>query len=715
VRSLDVVIASVTIWVTVGGAIAVMGGVLAFVNALIGNRTARLAWQTASGQAPTTATPRPQVVLPGRSHFVDRADVFDQAFERIGGGEIALAIEGGLGVGKSATATELAWRLQSVEYELDGLPDFSSHNFLRIDADDACPELEDICRPLSLLTGDQSLATVANRHKLDALRVHLARNRTVLLLDNLSLGESSACRSVRELIETVPAGSLVITSLNRPGVLRASRMVVKDLEPPYVRELVEHEARRLDLDNASELGEDLADRLYDILGGNPRMIGWFLQAYLRSTASLEDLLASVERGAGLSELFARVWEGVSQDARTALGACAYLGEQVIAQQVEIACELDRTDAARALEELVDVGLLVTIRATGQPTAYSCPTGVKRFALAETSKGVLALFTDRLSDYYITTFGMNWEDALAAAPHVSAIHTVMAELLEQRKDAPLQALLVVTLDLFLTLGLLDDRIRAGFIAYTSAVRVGNHRGASRASAVLASTYALRGELKQAREAVANGSLAAESAGRDDEIARQKRCDGFVHYRSAQPESALEAIAGAEELARSGDDLKNVVDILGLRAAAHWYRGALDESESAARSCLRVCEEIPWKRAKAYPLRDLAEIAIHRRQSDDAEAMLDLARAIALEFGDQRQLARIDLTEARLLLLGGRPRRAEQKAAIAEAASIQLGLPPEAREAHALRTAARRAAILPPLRIYYASRRPTRMTDAPVGGD
>jgi len=49
------------------------------------------------------------------------------------------------------------------------------------------------------------------------------------------------------------------------------------------------------------------------------------------------------------------------------------------------------------------------------------------------------------------------------------------------------------------------------------------------------------------------------------------------------------------------------------------------------------------------------------------------------------------------------------------ATRLGLPPERREAAATARAVSRAQRSNLLRLYYALRRPRRLTDAPIGGD
>lgn len=78
---------------------------------------------------------------------------------------------------------------------------------------------------------------------------------------------------------------------------------------------------------------------------------------------------------------------------------------------------------------------------------------------------------------------------------------------------------MTLDIFMTLGLFDDRVAYGQLAYQSGERTGDYAAASLASSVLSSTRTIRGELEAARQQLALGRIAAERSGSSAEVARQ----------------------------------------------------------------------------------------------------------------------------------------------------------------------------------------------------
>lgn len=659
-------------------------------------------------QAPTARSSLPS--LP--SHFVNREAELGDAMARIQAGHAVVAVEGAAGIGKSATATELAHRLRDPVPPQDGMPDLSDHTFLWVPCGSGCPSLRQICADLAQMTGDQALSTVADDQKLNALRVHMAVRKTVLLLDDLKLADDPNSEAIRQLTASVPDGSLVITSMDRPHELQGSRIALQDLEPRHVMELIHAQVDALDLQPADEFDEQLAERLQAAVGGNPGMIEWFLRSFSRSYRSLEDHLRAVERGETSEERVASLWSDLAPSTRTVLAACALLEGNAIAEQLATACDLGDERLSPALQELIDLGLVAPVHHTDRPSTFACQTAIGRYALSKAPQATVDAFTSRLVAQLKRHFAKKPEDAGAAIPYVGSLQPIMQRLHDHGNDADLQALFRRSLDILFTLGLFDHRIALGRIAYESAMQAENHRGASLACEVLSSTHAVRGEVERAREAVAWGLLAAERSGHPAEKARQMRCTGLVSYRSKDAKQALADIEGADELARETGEREVLVNVLGLRTAASRYVGDLDGSRAAAEECLTVCEDMPWYRGIAYPLRDLAEIEIRRGDFEAARVHLERARTIATASEDKRQLARISMTDARMNLLIGDLHGAKRAGATAQSDAARLGLSAEALEARAIYDAARRAQVLPPLRLYYMWRRPPRLSGAPA---
>jgi hypothetical protein len=653
-------------------------------------------------------------VLPSGLPFLDRKREMGKLVARVCTGEDSLlAIEGDRWVGKSATTQALVQELRSAP--LKGYFDPGVRRFVWLDAHDGCPSLAEICGLLAIETGEQALSAAPDSEKPEALRAHLARSGTVLVLDNLRLSDDRRSRVLTELLEDLPRGSLVIASVNRSGALVAPRVTLGDLDEITIRELVADRVERLGIDGAEQFDERFCERLHTAVGGNPGVIEWFLRGYRDSSEPLEQHITAVEKGGELSELFEPTWRALSSDHRRALEGCAYLGGEATARQIAIACERDPAEMASAGDELRREGLLSPVRKPERPTVFTCAKALQLFVEAKMPNETRTAFSERLADHYIRHFTDNPEDTSYGLTEVGALRVVREQLFEREDDARIQALFWVTLDILFTLGQFDELIAAAELSFISADRAQNFCGAALCGVIEACTHAIRGERKAALDAYANGRLAAQNSGLPGPIARAKRCRAFLHYRADEPRRALAEIEGVEELAREGNDPSTIVDAYDLRTAANWHLRRLDACEAAARGSLEAGVAIGWERARSFPLRYMAELAIQHRRPQEARRLLDEARGVAQRFDDRRQLARIDLTEARLGLFGDSLDAGSKASRRAVAETTRLGLPPEREEATALARALGRAQRSRFWRGYYRLRRPTRLSGAPVGGD
>jgi len=698
--------------------IATLTALVGLATALIQYRIVRLSTgngvqipidsNTVTGHLSTGQASLPRLPYP----FVNRKPQLVEVSEKIRAGHPVIALEGDTGIGKSATAMELARLLREPEAGEMRMPDLREHTFLWISCEESCPSPQEICTELFRLTGDQLLSTAPYSEKLEALRIHMSLRKTVLLLDDLRLSGDSNSEAIRRLLGEVPGGSHVIVSFNRHEDLRVSRVTLPEMEPEHVARVIQNQAESMNLKLTGALEESLVRRLQDVAKGNPGVIDWVFQSFNRSRGSFADHLSSVERGENLQEDFSSSWSTLSQSERRVLSVCAFLRRGAVVEQVATACGLLEDEVCTALDELVEVGLVVPVHRTDRPTAFTCSQRVTRIALLKVPMETRDEFAERLTIGLKRHFAAYPEDALAATPYVESLSPVMTHLAEQGNDRDLHLLFKASLDILFTLGYFDERISLGLLAHESAVAAGNHSGASLAGEVLSSTYAARGEIGEAERALAWGRLAAERSKDPADDARQRRCAGLISFRSKKARLALRQIEDADRIAREAGDMECVVNVLGVRAPAHRYLGEFDQAEIAARESLRVCEEMPWPRAVAYPLRELAEVSIHRGRFDEARKRLERAARIASESGDRRQRARIALTDARLHLLEGSFEEARRHAEVAQSEAAGLGLRPEATEARAIYNGAGRARFLPPLGLYYTRRRPRRLTRAPA---
>ncbi len=630
-----------------------------------------------------------------------------------------VTLEGGIGVGKSALATEVGHRLATGE----GMgrrrrkPAVPFKTLIWVDAANQCPTLVDLARTLSLMTGERSLSAVSAADKPDAIRSFLSSHPCVLILDNLRVPDGAPAQ-LPPFLRTLPPGSLAIVSANTAGAVDGPRVEVRELPPADARALLEREAARRGVTALVQADGAQLDRVHRLVGGNPRAIGLLVLACSRFPGPLPQFLHELESGLGqvTTALYDTVWSEMPAERRSVLTACAYLDEGTDASQVAAALAMPERDAHPALAALWADGLLTS---TGHPdrTAYKCSAPLRVFVRSRADRSLLTAVRTQLATYLAERFSTDWEDAAGAAGHVQAIRTLIRELDAVGEYRLCLDLFDAVYDILFTLGLFDDRIELGWTAYHAAEELGLPEEQSLALSVVSSTHAIRGENQQAAQAVQLGLAIARRAGSPREIARQLRCEAFRLFRANQAAEALAVVEAenAADMARDAGDPNNMIDILSLIGAAHWHLGDLDACEATVLRFLDECEQMPWERGKAYALRDLAEVRLLRRDSGEAEALAQRAHRIAEEHRDVRQLARIGLTQARLHLFGGRMRQARDTARQAAADARALLLTGERAEADAVRLLATRCLRMPWLRRAVVGRPRTRFTEMTVGGD
>jgi hypothetical protein len=717
----------------IGLAVAVVGLLatgLLFATRIIEFRVARMRAREVvrdGGEIAAAAEPRPPshplpIESPG---FVNRKRELRAAEDCVyDGGEAVVVFEGERGIGKSQAAVALAHRLRCGGPR--GERDLREHEFIWVRGsgdDEGQITLADIGRALNVETEDRSVSAGSEVAKLHRLRRHLASRRTVLVLDSLRLATGTDSDGVREFLKVIPEGSLVIAAAgNRGDGLDAAHIELEEFAVKDVEELVAKLVDRLNLKPTEQFDRVFAERLHEVVGGDPNTITMFLQACKGSGEMPGRRLEALGSGVGLDQLYAEIWEGLKSDARAVLLACDCLGGKATAEQLAAACEISESSARRVAEVLYREGLLNVTHSAGRP-AFVCSRALAIYVAAATPADDRSRCLRTMAAHYLSIRRADRENARALLPEVDALRAVFDRLDRQAGDEAvdpaveeaLQDLFAATADPLLTLGFFDDRIATAWHAYHSSIRTGNYRCASLACEVIASTYALREEFESARTALCLGQVAAEASHDPAEAARQMYSEGFLRYREGASGDALESIEGAEDRAVAGDDLEVLVDILDMRAATHLYRDEIVACRDAARRSLAVCDEIGWERAKSFPLRFLAEVETHRGNLEQARELVEQARGFAARYDDQRQLARISLTAARIHLFDRDLDSAAKAARSAVSEAERLGLPPEEGEARALADAIDLSNRSPTTLDDLASRRPTRLTQRPVGGD
>ncbi|WBB96019.1 ATP-binding protein [Solwaraspora sp. WMMA2080] len=704
-----------------------MDGITAGVNELLGLLSALLAVIAAVLALPPLigrwrrgGQPRrqpPKILLPSRTQLVDRTDEVAQVLQHLDRGEYLVSIEGSIGAGKSALATEVAHRLAQRGTGRQKARAYAS--LVWFDAHNGALGLADLARTLGLAAGDPTLSAAPAEHKAEVLRAFLASHPAVLVIDNLRLTATDAHHLV-DFLRTLPSGSLAIVSANTPGRLPAPRVMLQELQQRYTEELLIREATRRGVTDILNADRATLSRLHELLGGNPRAIELFALACAHEGRSFSIRLGQLEAGSTqlTDALFTAVWHDISTTGRSLLSVCAFLNGSANAEQLCVALNLPQGEVEDLAERLWSDGL-ISSHQRHDTTFYTCSAALRLFVLNHTSQEELNGIATCLADHFISRFGQHWEDASGAEAHLDAIRLLIRDRHHNRAFEQSFKLFEVTLDIFFTLGLFDDRIDLGWVAYQAATARGQSEERSLALSVISSTHAIRGEEAAAARTADLGLRIAREIGSVKEIARQLRCVGFQLFRAGKAVEALAVVKNAgedaEEMARSVGDFNNMIDIQSLVGAAYWHLGRVDQCARTVRRFLDSCEELPWERGKAYAIRDLAEVTMMGGAFQDAMLLLDQARRIAVRYRDVRQLVRVDLTDARLHLFQGRMIRARRYALQAAADAHSLSLIGEQAEAEALARYAVRALFWPWLWLVVFRKPRIRFTEMTVGGD
>src|SRR6266849_6753116 len=141
--------------------------------------------------------------------------------------------------------------------------------------------------------------------------------RTLLIIDNF---ETIKDRALESWIQDIPDPSKVLIT-SRTSQLRSTRPIsLKGLEDPKALELIRSYAQSLGLQSLETASEETLIPLVRVTGGNPKAIGIALGYIKRGRLSLNEVIehlhvASKTVNSVFDDLFARVWDVMTQDAK----------------------------------------------------------------------------------------------------------------------------------------------------------------------------------------------------------------------------------------------------------------------------------------------------------------------------------------------------------------------------------------------------------------
>ena len=192
------------------------------------------------------------------------------------------------------------------------------------------------------------------------VEVSLLHNyRTLLIIDNF---ETIQDRALESWIQDIPDPSKVLIT-SRTSQLRSTRPItLKGLEDPTALELIRSHAQSLGLQLLETASEDTLLPLVRVTGGNPKAIGIALGYIKRGRLSLNEVIehlhvASKTVNSVFDDLFARVWDVMTQDAQHVLLVAPFFVDYASKEALGTTAGLTEYHLDNAVEELVELKLL----------------------------------------------------------------------------------------------------------------------------------------------------------------------------------------------------------------------------------------------------------------------------------------------------------------------------------------------------------------------
>jgi hypothetical protein len=651
--------------------------------------------------------------LPGPADLVNRIIEVETVRKALAGKDSLISIAGPTGIGKSAIAVAAAALYRDTAIQETG----KRKNTIWADVHDSCPTLEELARLLSLSFSQPGISAAPSRDKELVIRRFLADHPTILVIDNLAPPQNVAQRTVLELLESLPTGSCAVLSWGESMTAKGKLIQVQDLSVDHAEDLLLREAERHGVLLCSpENVHNTVSRIFERFGGNPQGLRWLVLEMKNSARNVDEALERLtSRGSHIyAELFGNIWETIGESRQNVLTAVADARLPVSREYLSAATSLAALELHETIDALFLMGVLERTDDHNVPHVR-LPNITRSYVMSHADVRRVSAMRRRLTKYYIRRLEADWEDAAGVESNIENIIQIFHNAKTDGDCRAVLKLFALILDILFTLGLFDDRITLGHVAVDCARRVNQPVDEALAWSVIASTHTVRAEYRLADEALRQGRAAADASGSAQAIAYQARCRAYNFYREARIAEARKELEGLLDRLDQAGDPNGAIDVVALQSSLALYEGRRDEAQAAIDDFNGRILAAGWRRAEAYPAQEYAELALWKRNMDQAHTWITQAESVATQYRDRRQLIRIALTAGRIHLFGGDHRAATSRLTTAAAEARSYGLANELAEILAHLELARRR---PRWFWEWVNRLravPHRLAAMPIGGD
>lgn len=527
--------------------------------------------------------------------------------------------------------------------------------------------LEDYLLPnfIALLTelarelGDDAIAKTDPAQRPKMVRDLLARERALLLIDNLETFAEQERVRLYQFLDRLPLSCKAIVTSRRRTDINARTLHLERLSCEVILELIAELARSNPA--LARTTPRQREELYGLIDGNPLLIRWITGQLGREgshcrtiTEACRFMEAALPGNDPLDYVLGDLLDTLSANETVVLAALSHFNQPVRVEWLTNLSDLAHPKIQTILEDLTDRALLAS---DIEADAFFLPPMTAAFLRGKRPQPV-AQSGSRLTDQVYTlviengyqkydhfpTLETEWPTIAAALPlFLQGDNTRL-----QRVCAALRDFLDFSgrWDEWLTLNqqaeekalIADDFDNAGWRAYQAGYV---YRLRQQANEVL--TYAARAE-KHWQQANAGAW----------ERATAIRLRGLGYRLKQDYQAAIAVYREAVELWRAcSPESKDVAIGLNSLAGVERLTGNLAAAERDYREALQIAQKVTYYEGVAYITGNLAELALDRREWSAAESLAHEALSLAEAVGRQEAIGADCQYIAKALARQGRP--------------------------------------------------------------
>lgn len=281
-------------------------------------------------------------------------------------GQRIVVISGLGGIGKTAIAYEVIVKVMlAKQFDLLLYATLQSEKFFATSIQQVEERHLDLSAVLETYARQAGLLNAANAFSdatIEALKLHLASARCLLVLDNLETldGVQDAARELNKLVGAGKSPVLITSRERLPGESYLVDCYIKGLSEAASRRLIQEEAVARQADGLLEADDDLLHQRYTTTGGMPLALKLLITQFLIGiplNEELDRLKGVMDEQEIYTYIYFAIWEKLSEYAINLLIAVATWANPVTRLIAQEQSELGDTHFNKAIPELVRTSLL----------------------------------------------------------------------------------------------------------------------------------------------------------------------------------------------------------------------------------------------------------------------------------------------------------------------------------------------------------------------